>query len=237
MLTSPELRPHRVAVQGAQRLRPEEIREAARISPAQGLLLLRAADIQARLERLPWVRSAQVDLRLPDEVRIRVHEWSPVAILRVGESALFLNEHGRILGPAGAASSPLTIVAQSAEDRAGRTAVDPRLLGLLREIAPRWQPTYGVGLREFQLDRNLELTAVTAPGWRVVFGQMATEQQRTSLESKLRSLKALRARVDFQTDSLEYINVMNDLEPMVKTRAPSAPPPTARPSGPPTPRR
>jgi len=224
LLVSPQLRPHQVAITGAQRLRPAEIREAARISPAQSLLLLRGADIQARLEHLPWVRSAQVDLRLPDEVRIRIREWSPVAILRIGESALFLNEHGRVLGPAGAASSPVMIVAQSGEDRAGRTAIDPRLLGLLREIAPRWGATYGVGLREFQLGRNLELTAVTTPGWRVIFGQMATEQQRASLESKLRSLKALRARVDFQTDPLEYINLMNDRQPVVKTHAPVASP-------------
>jgi hypothetical protein len=163
-------------------------------------------------------------------VRIDVVEWSPIAVLRVRESALYLGENGRILGPAGEGATPLTIVAPFAEDRAGRDALDPRLLAALRKIAAEWEPTYGIGLREFRLDRNLELTAVTTRGWRVLFGQMATSAQRNSLEGKLRTLKAVQAKQNLQTDPIDYINVMNEQLPSVKTLAPSPPPAPASPA-------
>jgi cell division septal protein FtsQ len=229
-LTGPALRPVDAEVQGTQHLTPAEIRLAARIPSAQSVLLLPAGDVVNRVERLPWVRSARVELGLPNRVRIDVVEWSPVAVLRVRESALYLGENGRILGPAGEDTMAPTIVAPFAEDRAGRVALDPRLLAALRKIAAEWEPTYGIGLKEFRLDRNLELTAVTTRGWRVLFGQMATSTQRNSLEGKLRALKAVQAKRNFQTDPIDYINVMNEQLPTDKTLAPPPPPAPASPS-------
>jgi cell division protein FtsQ len=220
-LTAPALRPGDAEVRGTQHLTPAEIRLAARISREQSLLLLPGEDIVNRVERLPWVRSARVELGLPNRVRIDVVEWSPVAVLRVRESALYLGENARILGPAGEGTIPLTIVAPFAEDRAGRAALDPRLLTALRKIAAEWEPTYGIGLKEFRLDRNLELTAVTTRGWRVLFGQMATSAQRSTLEGKLRALKSVSTKRNFQTDPIDYINVMNEQLPTDRTLAPT----------------
>ncbi len=215
-LTAPPLQAQRVVVEGATRITPDAVRRAAQLPSTRSMLLLRPGDIQARLERIPWIESARVEFRLLNQVRIQIKEWTPVAILRVRESSVFLGASGRVLGPAGDATSPVTIVAPAAEDRAGRTAVDARLLRLLTAIAPQWEGAYGIGLKEFRLDGDLELSIVTAPGWRVILGQMATDEQRASLGAKLQALKALQARYNFGRDPIEYINVMNEAAPTVK---------------------
>jgi hypothetical protein len=228
-LTWPRLRAAHIEVEGARHMTSEAIRQAAQVPTGHSLLLLQEREIEARLERLPWVETARVQARLPDRVRIRVREYVPVAVLRVRESNLLISASGRVLGPAGAAGTGLTIAAPAAEDRAGRTAVDPRLLRLLLDLGGQWEGAYGVGLKEFQLNKNLELSAMTVRGWPVQFGQMVTDDQRASLNSKVQALSALRARYNFGTDAIEYINVMNPGTPTVKTPSAS---PSATPAAP-----
>ncbi len=228
-LTWPGLRPRHIEVEGATHLTSAAVRQAAQVPVANSLLLLHEGEIEARLQRLPWVEEARVQPRLPDRVRIRVKEYVPVAVLRVRESSLLMSAGGRVLGPAGDAGARLTIAAPAAEDRAGRTAVDPRLLRLLLDIGAQWEGAYGVGLKEFQLNKNLELSAVTMRGWPVQFGQMATDDQRASLAAKLQALAALRSRYNFGADFIDYINVMNAGSPTVKT---SSSAPTAAPAAP-----
>jgi hypothetical protein len=46
------------------------------------------------LERHPWVRSAEVELRWPDEVVVRIEERRAAGLLHDGDELLYVDDHG-----------------------------------------------------------------------------------------------------------------------------------------------
>lgn len=72
-----------VDVVGAARLSPDAVKELAALPSDVTLLRLPAAAVEARLERNPWIASAEVTRDFPDSVRIRVVERIPAAIVSV----------------------------------------------------------------------------------------------------------------------------------------------------------
>ena len=58
--------------------------------------------VEARLRKLPWVRTARVRRELPDRVVIRVREYRPLAIVRVDDAEqplYYVAADGRIFAP------------------------------------------------------------------------------------------------------------------------------------------
>ncbi|WP_439105687.1 cell division protein FtsQ/DivIB [Congregibacter sp.] len=85
----------RIVVTGKlENLRQEALREALSDDLEQGLLFLSLGDLQARLEDLPWVYTAQLRRRFPDTLEVSVVEQLPIA--RWGDEA-FLNHEARVI--------------------------------------------------------------------------------------------------------------------------------------------
>jgi hypothetical protein len=99
-------------------------------------------------------------------------------------------------------------------------------------MATSFPSAYGLTVQSFSFDSNQKLTVNTAGGPRILFGQMATDEQIDSLDGKLGSLKSLRSKIDLANSKLDYIDVENPAA--VTTRALPSPSPSPAPSASPS---
>jgi len=210
------------------------LRDATVPDVSSAMQRAQGADLGAvfRLGRLVWFEGIHdlgrvtfplyltaVQVALPDRVEVRVTEWSPVAVLQVGELSYYLNEQGTVLGPASEAGRLVVLnrIHLSAV-KPGDPAVSGELLQMLTALQSGFYPAFKLNVASFELDDREVLTMRTQRGWTVTFGQMVTDADRASLEPKLAALRALAGRLDLTTAPLEYINLMNPRAPAVQLR-------------------
>lgn len=88
--------------------------------------------IRQSLERLAWVRHAEVRRRWPSSLELRIEEHQPVAAWGEGTGQL-LNSHGEVFSAVMAQPVPLPVLH-------GPVAVAPEVLAYYREAAEMLQP-------------------------------------------------------------------------------------------------
>jgi cell division septal protein FtsQ len=220
LLAQPAFRPRHLEVTGTKHLTVSQVTGALSLPADRSIFLLSQTDLARRLQALPWVRSATVSLALPDRVSVRVTEWTPSAVLQVGETTYFLNDLGEVLDPAAEAGS-LTVINRPDFGSAsnGQHALGSELLPMLVQLRAGFPAAFKVSVTSFQLDRREVLTAQTDRGWTIIFGQMVTAEDRASLEPKLAALRALSSRIDLVSGPIQYINLENPRAPAVQMRA------------------
>lgn len=98
-----------VAVRGSLHTPDSTVIEVAGLSQHPPLVDLDAGLISRRLERLPWVRTARMDLRWPDSVVVLIEERVPVATIGTGTRLDLVDGSGRVL--AYVSQAPPTTVA------------------------------------------------------------------------------------------------------------------------------
>jgi cell division protein FtsQ len=219
LLAQPGFRPRHVDVTGTSHLTAADITHALDLPGDRNLFFLNEVELAQRVEALPWVHSASVSLALPDRVSVRVIEWTPSAVLQVGETGYFLNDLGEVLDPAVQAGG-LTVINRPdlGSVRDGQQAVSRELLPMLLQLRAGFTSAFRVSVMSFQLDRREVLTAQTDRGWTIIFGQMLTSDDRATLEPKLAALRALSSRIDLTTAAIQYINLENPRAPAVQMR-------------------
>ncbi len=219
LLAQPAFRVRHVDLTGNQHLAAADVRAALQLEGTRNIFFLSHASLEARLRRLPWVRSAQVELALPDRLRVAVTEWTPVAILQVGERSFYVSERGIVLGPA-AEPGRLPVLDRRglAAIAAGDTVMPPELLSLLIPLNDGFFSAFRLRAVSFSLDQRQQLSLNTDRGWPIIFGQMATPEDRATLEPKLAALKALATKVDLTSAPVQYVNLMNPREPVWQPR-------------------
>ncbi len=219
LLAYPGFRPRDVQVIGATHLARADVAAALAIPADRSIFLLDHAMLETRLRALPWVKSASVGLTLPDHVLVSIEEWTPVAVLQVGERSFFLSAQGRLLGPAPEAGSlPIVERPHLAMVPAGTAVLAPELEAMLVPLNDGFPGAYHLRVTAFVLDDRQELTIKTDRGFPIYFGEMATGDERATLETKLGALKALAARVDLVSAPIAYVNLMNPAAPAVQLR-------------------
>jgi cell division septal protein FtsQ len=219
LLAQPAFRPTDIRVMGNQHVGQSQVVATLDLPQDRNLFFLNHADLQRRLETLPWVREASVTLALPDRLVIRLTEWTPSAVLQVGETSYYLNGVGQILDPATEPGS-LAIINRPdlAEVKSGQAAVAAPLLPMLVQLRAGFPTAFKVTITSFSIDSRNVLTAQTDHGWSLVFGQMVTGDDRATLEPKLASLRALSTRLDLTSRQILYINLENPGAPAVQMR-------------------
>jgi cell division protein FtsQ len=122
-----------VLVEGRAETRAADILEALQAERGAPLLGIDVAAAKERLERLPWVRSATVERRLPDTLRVRVEERQAFALWQQGKRLAVIDRDGTVIIKdklARFADRPL-VVGEGAERRAAEIvdllAADPKL--------------------------------------------------------------------------------------------------------------
>jgi cell division septal protein FtsQ len=206
-------------VTGNQHVPRSQVLATLDLPQDRNLFFLNHADLERRLDSLPWVRSASVSLALPDRVAIRLTEWTPSAVLQIGETSYYLNGIGQVLDPATEPGS-LAIINRPdlGEVKSGQTVVAAQLLPMLVQLRAGFPAAFRVTITSFSIDSRDVLTAQTDGGWSLVFGQMVTSNDRGTLEPKLAALRALSARLDLTSRQIVYINLENPGAPAVQMR-------------------
>jgi len=86
-----------VAVLGRDRTEVADILDALNVKRGTPILAASPAEAKARLEALPWVRSAAVTRLLPDTLAVRIVERKPMALWQHGGKFELIDEEGNVL--------------------------------------------------------------------------------------------------------------------------------------------
>ena len=222
---------HDVQVTGSRHMTPAQVARAAGVSSDGSIIAVDAASSQQRLLNQVWIRSASVQPELPGTVVVHVREWEPVAAYHTGTSAkiFFLSSQAVVLGPTSSAAGLVEIQGPAGGDpRVGDRALDAQLLTALVNIQRGFPTLLGQDVAGFVFDSCGNLTLIAKRGWKVYFGRVLTPEEFATLSTKLTALKAIAGTVNYSSTDLEYVNVMNPVEPAVgfKSLQPPAPSPS-----------
>jgi cell division septal protein FtsQ len=168
--------PYSTLIGGAQRIDTASLYQQSEID-GRSILVLRAEDIEARLRRAPGVATADVHLRLPNQVIIDVVEHSPLVAWQGITNTVWLSADGSAVPQAGALP-PLQLVDRSS----GRLANNPALKALilenlvaLREANPE--------ISELYYGDTQGLHYRSAQGWDVWLGESGSMGEKMMLAS------------------------------------------------------
>jgi cell division septal protein FtsQ len=215
LLLVPLFRIQHVVVTGNHRLTEAQVVAAAGLDRPGSVFLVDPGSTERRLRTATWVRSASVWSELPDRVRISVDEWQPVAVYRADPAhPFYVSDQAVALGPADGSDAAALLAIdgpQQASVKAGRPALDQRLLTNLVNIQRTLPGLIGQDVRSFTIDACGGVTLNSKRGWKAQFGRVLTPEEFTSLRDKLGDLKALQAsgEVNYDNPKLQYVNVMN----------------------------
>lgn len=109
-----------VLVEGRIETKSGDILAALKAERGAPLLAIDVAAAKARLEGLPWIKSAEVERQLPDTVRVKVEERKPFALWQLGQRLSVIDREGVVIlkdNVARFANRPL-VVGEGAERRA-----------------------------------------------------------------------------------------------------------------------
>ena len=101
-----DLTVQRVEVEGRERVERQAILKALGAGLGTPILSLDLDAAKARLEAIPWVHSAAVERRLPDEIYIRLVERQPLAIWQHHRRFDLIDLDGAVIPTAGADDFP-----------------------------------------------------------------------------------------------------------------------------------
>ncbi|MEW6324853.1 MAG: FtsQ-type POTRA domain-containing protein [Nitrospirota bacterium] len=158
-----------IYLRGLQRLSAEEIRALLPFREGDRLFGLPLQAATRRLAGHPWVARASLHRSLSGDVVVAIEERQPVAVLRDGESAWYVDQRGALLGPAGERPGPrdLTISGVSvARLRAGAPDERKRLQEGLALLAMARRD--GVDVAEAAVRRDDEVVLLFG-AWRLHF--------------------------------------------------------------------
>jgi cell division septal protein FtsQ len=239
-IESPALAVRHIVITGNRQLSRATVLDRAGLGGDASMLLLSTDVAEARLRSNPYVRSVSVRASLPDRVEVELQEWEPLAVVGRGGGFYLLNAQGVVLGIVSdvhtglGPGEPRVAITWAAPGllRVGQAALPGRLVQDLDRVSSAFPTAYGLTISGFALDINQKLSANTTLGPRILFGQMATDEQIDSLDAKLGSLRSLRAKILLADPKLDYIDLENPAA--VTTRAIPSPTPSVAPSPSPT---
>ena len=107
LMATPVMAAHRIEINGARFTGDELVRQIAGVDSAPNLFRLRTDGIALRLVGLPAVRSARVEVRLPDTIVVTVVEREPRIVWVVGQRRYVADEKGLLFGMVDESGNPL----------------------------------------------------------------------------------------------------------------------------------
>lgn len=156
-----------LSLAGNRQLTPGEVFRLAGVGEGTNVLWFSPGEVEARLERSPWVISADVSRTLPSTIAVHIRERAPVAALP-GRTPLLLALDGTVLDPAEPSASPLPVLEGVPVGlRAGQriSAETPALLA-----AAALPPTLRPRVKTVGLDAGEGLTLYLRGGGEVTYG-------------------------------------------------------------------
>jgi cell division septal protein FtsQ len=182
-------------VQGNAVVTPEEVYAASQLD-GMSVFWVNSGATAEKIEALPNVKSARVEVRLPAYVTITIEERTPELMWRTGSATWWIDAEGTVVPPRGDLSSPLTIIDTDAQPVSVGQHLDPSIMAAARSLR-RLLPE----LPEMQYSRATGISFTTREGWPVRLGDGQ------NMDAKLTILVALRKDLLAQRVTPEFIDV------------------------------
>ncbi len=171
-----------IVLEGAAFTDPEAIESALDDVRGANLFGLRTAPLEADLRELPTIRGAEVSVRLPDSLVVRVEERTPILVWRVGARRYLVDADGRLFARLGedeaqtADAAALPVVEDRRATSAGLSvgskleAVDLDAATRLASLKPADVGSEAKSLSVVVGDANGFIVRARPDDWSAVFG-------------------------------------------------------------------
>jgi cell division protein FtsQ len=191
-----------IIVSGNQRVSAEEIGRAAALRSGQPILSISRSGVSSHVGTLPWIKETRVERVLPNAVRIRVVERSPVAWVRDGERCLTIGEGGIVVDESCTDRDGTfeLVGASRTGDAPGARLMDSRVSELMDALRGLQIP--GVEIQQIDVSDLSSVILLDESGLRILLG---------TIESYARRVDALVA-LSREVDILEYSSIDLRLE-------------------------
>jgi POTRA domain, FtsQ-type len=219
-------------IDGAVFTNPATIETEMIDARGENLFRLATGPLQARLEQLPTVAHARIDVRLPGTLAVSIEERQPVLIWKVGEQRWLVDADGGLFAELGhdppAAAAKLPVV----EDRRAASTglavgrqLDPVDLDAATRLAslhPSDVGSVAVGLTVAVTDETGFVVASNPAGWSAVFGFYTPSLRTTDLiPGQVRLLRSLLDGREAQVDRVILASTTDGTFTPKATPAPS----------------
>jgi cell division protein FtsQ len=201
LLLASQLQLDKIEVRGCSRLDPQQIIEAASVSPETPMLNLDLREISRRVEALPWVRSCVVRRVLPDKLALQVIERNPIALIRL-DRLYYVDEDGTPFkepSPGEALDYPIVT---GWEDQAWKQGERKDLIGealwFIREMH-NYPHLSKEGVSEINFNEIGDMTIFTAKGGTMIY------MRRGDMELKVKRLEEVWKRITEKPLPVQYI--------------------------------
>jgi len=226
----------RTQLTGATWTPATELEAALAIPSGQNLFALNTGELARRVEALPAVRTAEVEVALPDTLRVTVSERVALLAWRVGKRAFLVDDAGFLfaeLSDAGSSGAGLPVVDDS---RLGSSALsvgdslDAVSLDAALRIGSLTPADVGSAASRLviRVDDTDGFTVTAEPiGWTAVFGFYTPTLRTTDLIPG--QVRLLRSLILGREDTVLRIVLADDRSGTYVPRPTSSPSPTAKP--------
>jgi cell division protein FtsQ len=139
-----------VSLTGYQFALDRDVFNALDLANVKSIVSLDAAAVKDRLERLPWIASAELKRVYPNRLEVRVAERKPFAVWARGDRSYLIDDTGRVLTGLGSAKFPdLPLI--SGEGAAAEASALMALVARYPDIARRLVEAERAGERRWTL--------------------------------------------------------------------------------------
>lgn len=188
-----------VDVRGVERTSKDDIAKLVSSSVEKiGVWNADVADLKARIEKFPFVKSASVSRSLPAGIRVNVVERVPVAVVKMSSGNFLVDSEGSVLIPVKAAEKDFPIIMQgwdegktekAGPDNLARLKIYKKMLDESKqfEVAGR--------VREFNLSNIREPIAVVDDSGRSINVSLARDSLGKSLKTAIDALTGKGAKI------------------------------------------
>ena len=140
----------KVEVEGRDRQSKESILAALDVRQGMPVLDIDLAAAQARLEALTWVRSAEIERRMPDTLHIKIEERQPFAFWQRNGTLMLIDRDGMVI-PAGDLKAYGPLIVLVGDDAPGYAVPLLDLLKTEPALAARVRAGVRLGQRRWTL--------------------------------------------------------------------------------------
>ena len=188
-----------IDVRGTERSSAEDIRRIVAASAEKpGVWNADLADIRAKVERFPFVKSAAVSMVLPAGIRVNVTERIPAAVVRLRSGDFYVDGEGVFLSSAPANDKDFPFVLQGWDEAKIEKAMPDNLarLKIYRKMLDEWkQFDLASRVKEVNLANPREPVAVVEDSGRPITVALANKDLGKSLRMAIEAVSGKGARV------------------------------------------
>lgn len=180
LATAPALAVTRIEVSPLSWTDHDELVRWLRLDPGINAFQLSTDDLAERLEELPSVAGASIEVRLPDTLTVTVTEREPILAWRVGEVTFLVDREGMLFALASKAGAGVATLPTIVDGRDASkailgigTRIDPTDLDAATRLASLKPDDVGTGAEALTVritDSDGFVITTTPASWTAVFG-------------------------------------------------------------------